>query len=372
MAITLNGTTGITTPTYGGAVAAEYIAPVTSFKNRIINGDMRIDQRNAGAAVSGNGDFPVDRFRYFRLFVGESVATLQRDTDAPSGFSNSIKTTITTPETSFTGLEECSISHFVEGFNTADLGFGTATAKTVTLSFWVKSSLTGTFGGCFQNSDNSRAYPFSYAISAANTWEYKIVTVAGDTTGTWLTNNGIGIRLFWNLGAGSDKLGTANSWTSSNHRGVTGQVQLAETNGATFYITGVQLEKGSTATSFDYRPYSTELALCQRYYYKAQASTASALFGIGRNVSTTLAFGYVAIPVTMRINPPDLETTGTATDYQVRHIVTSTACSSVPILAATSPMGYVQFTVASGLTAGQACDLRSANSSAFLAWSAEL
>jgi hypothetical protein len=159
------------------------------------------------------------------------------------------------------------INQRIEGLNMTDFGWGAAGAATVTLSFWVRSSLTGTFGGSIMNSGFNRSYPFSYTISAANTWEQKSVTIAGDTSGTWLTTNGVGARVFFSLGCGSTRLGTAGSWTgSSDIFSAIGETSVVGTNGATFYITGVQLEKGSTATSFDYRPYGTELALCQRYF----------------------------------------------------------------------------------------------------------
>jgi hypothetical protein len=154
----------------------------------------------------------------------------------------------------------------IEGFNVADLGFGAAGASTVTISFWVRSSLTGTFGGCLKNGASNRSYPFTYTISSANTWEQKTVTIAGDTTGTWATDNSRGMQAVFSLGMGSTYSGTANAWASANYGSATGATSVVGTNGATFYITGVQLEKGSTATSFDYRPYGTELTLCQRYY----------------------------------------------------------------------------------------------------------
>jgi hypothetical protein len=154
----------------------------------------------------------------------------------------------------------------VEGFNAADLAWGTASAQTITMSFWVRSSLTGTFGGVVRNSANNRSYPFSYTISSANTWEQKVITIAGDTTGTWVTNNGIGLRIHWGLGVGSTTSGTAGAWSASEFNSATGATSVVGTNGATFYITGVQLEKGSTATSFDFRSIGTELVLCQRYF----------------------------------------------------------------------------------------------------------
>ena len=245
-----SGGTGTTTGYYG-------------FKNRIINGGMVIDQRNAGVAVTVNtagAFYATDRFRLSGaassgLFTGQQVS------DAPEGFVNSLKITVTTTAAS----SDYYIVQPIEGYNIADLDFGKATAKTVTLSFWVKSSLTGTFSGALVNSAVDRSYPFTYTISSANTWEKKSVTIAGDTSGTWLTTNGTGIRTYFSLGAYSLR-GASGSWANAFYIGATGETPLIGTNGATFYITGVQLEKGSTATSFDYRPYGTELALCQRYF----------------------------------------------------------------------------------------------------------
>jgi hypothetical protein len=267
--ITLNGTTGITTPTYGGAVTSEYIAPVTSFKNRIINGAMQIDQRNAGAAVTRNDEATYVLDRYFAQDATDGTFTVQQSSVAPAGFTNSMLITVTTADASLAAGQLARVVQRIEGFNVADLGWGTAGAQTVTLSFWVRSSVTGAFGGALSNSAFNRSYPFTYTISAANTWEQKTITIVGDTTGTWLTNNGIGLEINFGLGVGSTFSGTAGAWSGSGLMSSTGATNLLATSGATFYITGVQLEKGSNATSFDYRPYGTELALCQRYFQKS-------------------------------------------------------------------------------------------------------
>jgi hypothetical protein len=288
MPITLNGDTGITTPTYGGSVTAEYSVPVTAFKNRIINGAMQIDQYNAGASVTATATFPVDRFITYKDTVSGTL-TGQRSTIAPAGFTNSLSYTITsafTPSSS----EGNSFVQVIEGFNIADLGWGTASASSVTVSFWIRSSVTGTYGGSLRNNGGSRSYPFSYTITSANTWEYKTITVPGDTTGTWLTTNGAGLYLFFSLGTGSTLSGTAGAWAASNFINVTGATNITSTSGATFYITGVQLEKGSTATSFDYRPYGTELALCQRYYLT------TALMGVAVNT------GEMGVSVSFKVN----------------------------------------------------------------------
>jgi hypothetical protein len=273
-------------------------------RNRIINGAMVIDQRNAGASVTINSSaytYPVDRFAGF----GESsdgVFTLQQSSVAPAGFTNSLLATVTTADSSIGSTQRYFVRQVIEGFNTADLNWGTANAKTVTLSFWVRSSLTGTFGGSFMNDAFDRAYPFSYTISAANTWEQKSVTVTGDTTGTWLKTNGGGIYVFFSIGAGSSRLGTAGAWQTpaSPLFGSTGQTNIIATNGATFYITGVQLEVGTQATGFEYRQYGQELALCQRYY-QVKGCVVSNTSGAFINT--------VHLPVSMRATP----TIGTVT-----------------------------------------------------------
>ena len=273
------------------------------FKNRLINSDMRIDQRNAGAAVTTDSSFVVDRFQAFEDTDGAFSA--QRDTTVPAGFVNSLKWTTTTADGSLSAGQYSGILQVIEGFNVGDFGWGTANAQTVTLSFWVRSSLTGTFGGSFRNSANNRSYPFTYAISVANTFEYKTVTVAGDTSGTWLTDNSAGLKVFFGLGVGSTFNGTAGSWAGANYLSATGAVSVIGTLNATWYITGVQLEKGSTATSFDYRPYGTELALCQRYYYQ-HAKNLSNYVAIGWSYDTTSIYAIVYFPVTMRAIPTAL------------------------------------------------------------------
>ncbi len=243
-------------------------AQYTGFKNRIINGGMVIDQRNAGASVAiSNNTATYTADRWMAYYITDGAFSVQQTTTAPTGFSNSLKVTITTADSSLASTQYGSLQQRIEGFNFADLMYGTANAQTVTVSFWVRSSVTGQYGGSFTNSDFSRSYPFSYTISAADTWEQKSITIPGDTSGTWVgATNGVGLRVSFALGVGSSYLGTANTWAATTYISATGQTNLLGTNGATFFITGVQLEKGSTATSFDYRPYGTELQLCQRYY----------------------------------------------------------------------------------------------------------
>jgi hypothetical protein len=273
--------------------------PLAGARNRIINGDMRIDQRNAGASVTVNSTSPfyaVDRFSVEGQSA-DGVLTIQRDSTAPAGFSNSLKVTVTTADASVGASQRYQLNQKIEGFNVADFGFGTANARATTLSFWVRSSLIGTFGGSYRNNAANRSYPFSYTISAANTWEYKSISIAGDTSGTWLADSGSGLHVAWSLGSGTNFQGAAGSWNSNNNNTVTGETQLIATNGATFYITGVQLEAGTVATPFERRSYGQELALCQRYFNRiTQGATGSAVSSTNCHLSFAAGVPMRALP----------------------------------------------------------------------------
>ena len=298
MSVSIGGTIGVT---FNDASVQNTAATGFGFKNRLINSAMVIDQRNAGASVTQTTSnlYGVDRFQAVGAVT--SKFTFQQSSTAPTGFINS--TLITSSAATSVGASDFYMyGQLIEGLNMADLAWGTASAATVTLSFWVRSSLTGTFGGSIQNSDNSRNYPFSYTISVANTWEQKSVTIAGDTSGTWLTTNGIGMKVRWSMGAGSTVSGTAGAWSGTLYYSATGATSVVGTNGATFYITGVQLEKGSTATSFDYRPYGTELALCQRYY-QVGSSNNFGLFWSGNTTSGNTYYSTTRFAVPMRTSP---------------------------------------------------------------------
>jgi len=299
MPVSISGTNGLTfndnTPQNTGAFVGSL-----GFRNRIINGDMVINQRAfSGVVPDSSSTYTLDRWEL--LETGSMAFSAQQSTTAPAGFTNSILITTTTAA-SPASTSRSQFQQYIEGFNIADLAWGTATASPVTLSFWVRSSLTGQFGGSLSNSANSRSYPFAYTISAANTFEYKTITVPGDTTGTWLTNNGRGIAVHFDLGMGSSLLGTAGAWAASDFRGATGDVKLSETSGATFFLTGVQLEKGPTATNFDVLPYTTELALCQRYYWTSTRGTYNAV-GAGIFRTATQVIVYIKHPVSMRAAP---------------------------------------------------------------------
>jgi len=296
-------------------------------RNRIINGDMRIDQRNAGASVSmtatNSNSYILDRWRFWANGSSGSAAyTVQQSSEAPAGFASSFVVTQTASH-SPTGSQYNIFAQYIEGYNVADLGWGTANAKTVTLSFWVRSSLTGTFGGAVSNSTQDRSYPFTYTISSANTWEYKTITIVGDTSGTWPTTTGIGLEIYWQLGVGSSYLGTAGAWAGTAYLGATGATQITATNSATLYITGVQLEAGSVATPFERRLYGQELALCQRYYYK----TTGHIYGTQGSVGYALWY----LKTSMRATPTVTGIpAGRTNDYTTTEYVSVYTASGYP------------------------------------------
>jgi hypothetical protein len=317
----------IQTSTTGGVLGA---GNASIMKNRLINSAMVIDQRNAGALVNPALDstYYLDRWAYrgssaSKFSVGQNAGSVT----PPVGFTKYL---------GYTSLSSYSVaagdffftSQAIEGYNIADLGFGTANAKTITISFWVRSSLTGTFGGTLRNGANNRYCPFSYTITTANTWEYETITIAGDTTGTWATDNSAGLYVYFNLGTGSTYSGgTSGVWGSTAYFTPAGATSVVGTNGATFYITGVQLEVGSSATGFEYVNYQTSLANCQRYYETINAGvggpTGVPILSIGYKVEKRAAptavrissgLGGFAAPSTVLTNAITFYMDGTGTN----------------------------------------------------------
>lgn len=347
MTVVIDGSTGITFPdsTDQGTGYANGIG----FRNRIINGDMRIDQRNNGASVtvtSGVLAYPVDRFFAFQN-TGSSSFSVQQSTTAPVGFNNALLWTTTTG-VSATSAQQARIVHRVEGFNVADLGWGTANAQSVTLSFRVRSSITGTFAVSLGNSANNRAYVATFTVISANTYEDKSVTIPGDTSGTWLTNNGTGVNVSFDLGSGSNFNATAGSWSAGEFFRISGSANVIGTTGATFYTTGIQLEAGSVATPFERRPYGTELALCQRYYVRLGSGVWGYIY------SSINADVGVQFPVTMRSTP----TVTHLANYQLVLIAIAgyTITNTVINPAASNSINglFVRLT-SSGMSSGNAC-----------------
>jgi len=303
------------------------LAPISSvMRNRIINGAMVIDQRNAGASVTNTAGITYTLDRWASFGSQASKFTIQQNAGSvtpPAGFVNYLGVTSSSAY-SVGSSEGFFVRQPIEGFNIADLGWGTANAKTVTLSFWVRSSLTGTFGGALVDNFTPLSYPFSYTISAANTWEQKSITIAGPTSGTFPTNNTTGFFMIFGLGNGSTVSGTAGSWQAGNFQNVTGATSVVGTSGATFYITGVQLEVGTQATSFEYRQYTTEFQLCQRYYEKAYYAMTAAV--AAATVHLTTAY----YRVTKRATPTIVYTTGEGTASTFLNTIESLGISGVP------------------------------------------
>ena len=345
----------------------------TRFKNRIINGDMRIDQRNAGASVTATTTsalvYTLDRWAYVASVA--SKYTVQQNAGSvtpPTGFTNYLGITSLSAYTPLAASDNFNIQQNIEGFNVSDLGWGTANAKTVTLSFWVRSSLTGAFGGGVRNSASDRSYLFSYTINSANTWEQKSITIAGDTTGTWLTTNGIGIKLLFGLGVGSTSSGTANTWQAGSYIAPTGSTSVVGTNGATFYITGVQLEVGSSATGFEYVDYTTQLLLCQRYLFKANDGQNTG----GQAATTGQCQVRTPFPVVMRTSPTITYSSGT---WQISDDYSADITANPPTIIQTNVNangGRVYTGGFSGLTVGRWWGSAGATGTASLFYSAEL
>jgi hypothetical protein len=344
------------------------------FKNRIINGAMVIDQRNAGASVTLPAAVTYTLDRWYVYSSQASKLSCQQNAGSvtpPVGFTKYLGLTSLSAYSVGSG-EVFWLNQPIEGLNATDLAWGTANAATITISFRVYSSLTGSFGGAIRNGAGNRSYPFSFTISSANTWTTISVTIAGDTSGTWATDNSSFCYVTFSLGAGSTFSGTANSWQAGNLAQPTGAVSIVGTNGATFYITGVQLEKGSTATSFDYRPYGTELALCQRYYYSSGTGNQTyTTMGNGWEYSSTAAQVYCPLPVPMRVAPTSVSynalqlNDSLGSNPSVSSLTVSTVeCSTIA--------GKVNIVITGG-NAGAVCMLRASNStSGYIAFNAEL
>jgi hypothetical protein len=324
-ALTLSSTTQ-------GATFANTVNALNTFgfENRLINGNMVIDQRNGGASVTPttNGTYTLDRWR--AGLSQSSKYSVQQNAGSvtpPAGFTKYLGATSLSAY-SVTSTDIFTIAQYIEGQNMSDLAWGTASAKTVTLSFRVYSSLTGTFGGCISNSAVTRSYPFTYSVPVANTWTTISVTIAGDTSGTWLTTNGIGMGVYFSLGTGTTYSGTAGAWAGAEYYSATGAVSVVGTSGATFYITGVQFEVGSQATSFDFRSYGTELNLCQRYYQAFVQG--GGYFHLGSAISTSQVRGpRFTFFQTMRTTPTITLPTAGSGAGQMYYCVNSGAAASI-------------------------------------------
>jgi len=351
MALTLHGTVSDNTV----ALDRKTATPL------IINGDMAIDQRNSGASLTITGNnVSCDRWK-FQVSQASKLTSEQNDSSGLANFNNYMRITTASAHTPATD-EFFIVKQNIEGQNMTFLNFGSSDAQAITLGFYVRSSLTGTFGGAVYNQAGNRNHPFSYTISSANTWEFKTVNISGDTTGTWQKDNAIGMTLLFSLGANATRLNTAGTWTATYSTGATGQVNMIETGSATWDVTGVQLEVGTfdanSIPPFQFEDRATSLARCQRYCYQEDNSDTYHNQVNGFFSSSTLFIGLVALPVALRSTPTlvtsgSYQTAGTGSlDASSLTIVDSTGTDLTKI--------QVRATV-SGATAGQGTVLRNKN-----------
>ena len=310
-----NGTSAIAIDSSGVATFSKTLVPSSSmmYRNLIINGDMRIHQRGGTiTALGATVYYGLDRFWGF---AGTGQFSMEQSTDAPDNFLNSMKVTVTTVDSSMAADDRYMLSQPIEGLNVTNLDFGLSTAQTVTLSFWVKSSITGTFGAVLINGNATRTYVKEYTINAANTWEKKTITIAGDTTGTWTYTNALWGSVRFCLATGSTYHGTDSTWNAGNYISTSNQTNLMATSGATFYITGVQLEVGDAATPFEHRPYDAELARCQRYYETHLGPATGSLAATGTSSSGNVQGLEFDFSVTKRATPTMGYQTGSTWQY---------------------------------------------------------
>ena len=329
-------------------------AMASSFKrNRIINGNMAIDQRNSGAAfgTSING-YTLDRWRLVQTTTNKlNGGQNYNSVTPPVGFAFYLGV-VSQSAYAVSSSDAFYLQQPIEGFNIADLNWGTANAKTITLSFQVYSSLTGTFGGCLRNGNTDRSYPFTYTISSASTWTSISITIAGDTSGTWGTLSGAGIYVSLGLGVGTTNSGTAGAWTAGNYISATGAVSVVGTSSATFYITGVQLEVGTKATPYEMQIYSDQLAQCQRYYEQPTTLNTFATCQVYPAMSTAYLSGIRWL-VPKRAAPTVVAYSRNGTASKVSSVTTGLDVGTSVTPSATNILGF-NFLIDSGagLTAG--------------------
>ena len=342
------------------------------FKNRIINGGMVIDQRNAGASViPASGTYTLDRWEYFGSQASK-VTVQQLSASPPNGYANYLGMTVSTAVTSIGATDYFEMAQKIEANNVADFAWGTSSGQPISISFWAKCSNTGSFSASVQSSISPyTAYPFLFTITSTGTWQYITVNIPAPPSGTnWASGNSTGLSLYINLAVGSTYSGTANAWTNTNSFGTTGASSLMGTVGNYLYITGVQLEVGTQATSFDFRDYGSELIMCQRYYTQFGVTSAYEHYGIGVAQSST-SVTIMNLPVTMR-TAPTFAFLGSYSNYVVYDGSTSYTPSAIAADVMSLNVCSLAITV-TGIPAGRATRFyRSASSLATLTYSAEL
>ena len=341
------------------------IGQIGGRRNLIINGAMQVAQRGTSVSTSSTGYYTVDRF-YIEANGTTPTVTMSQDTaSTPDVFTNALKLAVTSTGTP-SGFN---LAQKIEGYAFSSAGFGGSNAKDLTLSFWVRSSITGTYSIAVMNSNASRSYVAEYTISSADTWEKKTITIDGDTSGAWLTTSGVGLQTFFCLDndGGSYSTSTIGSWIASNkYAGSTNQVNWAGTSGATFYITGVQLEVGTVATPFEHRSYGEELALCQRYCWRP-ITAGNQDISIGWYYSNTHMSSIIPFPTTMRASP----TMSAGSGYNFYRNGGADGFSTLTLEQANTNNALLLNASEMGGTSGQAGLIRSAASTSVI-FSAEL
>ena len=352
----------------------------TPNRNMVINGAMNVAQRATSVAALGDGNVneyhTLDRFQLsFQNTAGR--LTMSQTADGPVGFENCLKLDCTTADTSIAAGEYMAINQAFESQNCVRIGSGTSAAKEVTVSFYVKGNASATYVVQLLNNNHSNYIHNNRTFPVTTDWVRQEITFQADTTTDSAFDSGatagLGVAFILHAGSNFTSATLASDWATGVTNRAAGISSFFDSDARTFFLTGVQIEVGSSATPFEHKTFAQDLEECQRYYYKTGPLAVNDAFCLGFNGSATVAVGVTHYPVTMRADPTAVEQNGTAAHYRIAHASTSTACSAVPSFdRATIDSGSTVFTVGSGLTTGQAVECRSLNGTAFLAWSAEL
>jgi len=357
-------------------LGAVYDNGALSNRNLIINGGMTVAQRGTDAKTGHATDlYGTDRFRAIENHSGSMSS--QQVADAPVGFYYSNKITVTGTDSSLSASEFSRQLTSIEGQNMAHLNWGTANAQTVTLSFYVKCSVTGTFYISLFNSAADRSFVAGYTIDAANTWERKSIKIAGPTDGTWLATNGAGVYVTWSIGAGSTyQTSTLNSWASAFDMSGSDQVNLFATNAATWQLTGVQLELGSETTPFEHRSFGQELALCERYFQKYNYSSDVSTADTQNTLPVVAAYagdtGYAGHKLTATMRTSPTFSASAANTWQFYSGGTSLAASEMTAYETGPSIWGMKYVATSNFTSGYAVYGRALSTSSYYQFDAEL
>lgn len=342
----------ITKVTEGGLDRNRIVEPI------IINGDMTISQRGFSSATAIGSSNAYNLDRYIGREVTDGGLNVEQSTTAPTGFKNSLKVTVSSADSSLSADQRAYILTKIEGNRVSQLAFGTSGAKNITLAFYIRSSVTGTFSGSVTNEAENRSFPFTYTVDSADTWERKTVNIDGDTSGTWDTDNTTGLEIYFSLGMGSTYSGTAGSWAGAQYFAASSTTNLIATNSATWHLTGLQIEEGTfdtnTIPDFPFESFENNLRKCQRYYEIANSGGAATYMWTGSNRSTTQAQGGWRYQTRKRTTP-SVALTGTVSGLRVHTTGGGNEnATGISINGTASPItAWINTNVSSGLTQNQ-------------------